>query len=474
MHAQFHRYSVTRRPSVRRLATAILSVSLVAALAALPATPASASTSTSASASASASASQPKPSVVQPATVSTLPTSEVEELLADIPLSELSKTQLTEVLSKLPGLGTLSTSKLEGALGKVIEYLTNKNATVGQLLDPTETVPTLETELNSLLSQLELLDLPSLLNKGESLTTKLTDALGSLNPSQLLHTLLSSSSTPGAAAQLLTQLFATLDPEQLLGSTLSEPFDEQSVAELAGKLGMTPATLIEELHTTTTELPETAEVLTAPLADGKTLGVLNGLDAITLGLLGDSESKSGKETNNETGKETTKENNSSEDKETTKETNDSENKGTSKESTDNSGSGSPSPAGPDTTTVLVSVPLAQSAPTQSALATSASSTKKATKKATKIKILSHRVRGKTLTIVVQVPAAGQLALNGKGVVSLRRQTAKAERVRLRTTLTKANVASLRRHRHKLVVKLRASFKVVGGASSSASLTVDFA
>ncbi len=434
MHARLKRHRVSRQPSVHRAAIATLCASLVASLAALPTAPASAGPL--------------KPSASLPVTISALPSGEVEKLLAEIPLSELSTTQLTEALSKLPGLSTLPAGRLEEALKKTIESMTNKNAKVGELLDPAEVVPTLEAELNSLLSTLELLELPILL-KGENLTTKLSDSLGSLDPSQLLDTLLNSSGTP---EQLLTQLFAKLNSEPLLGTTLTgEPFNKTTVSELAGELGMTPATLAKELDTTTTELPENATALTTPLTDGKRLGALDGLDAVTLGVLSDAEGITGKETSKESSNSETKDN-GSESKETTKEA--------------GSGSGGSQHAGTDTTTVVVNVP---NAPAQSPDATSAG----ANKKTGAIRIVSHRVRGKSVTLVVQVPGAGKLALSGRGVASVSRQTAKAERVTLRTTLTKASVASMRRHRHKLTIKLQASFKLAGGPRSSVPLTVNF-
>ncbi|HXP98531.1 MAG TPA: hypothetical protein VN845_00530, partial [Solirubrobacteraceae bacterium] len=309
----------------------MLSASLVALLAALPTTPATAS--------------PPTPSTTLTNPVSALPAGEVEKLLAGIPLSGLNATELAEALSKLPGLSTLPAGKLKEALSKVVEGLTNKNATVGELLDSTETVPTLETELGSLLSLQELLELPTLL-KGKSLTTQLTEALGSLHPSELLDKALSSDGTP---EQLLTQLFASLDLEPLLNTTLTgEPFDKTTVGELASKLGMTPATLDKELDTNTTELPETATALTTPLTDGKTLGVLDGLDAVTLGLLNSPEGKSGKEGG------AGQEGSDSEDKETTKETDNTEGPGAGKEGANNGSTGS-SPTGSDTTTVIVSV-----------------------------------------------------------------------------------------------------------------------
>jgi hypothetical protein len=406
----------------RRLAAVALTAALVALLAALPTMPASASPPA------------PTPSLTLPVTVSGLPVGEVENLLAGISLGGLNTAQLTEALSKLPGLSTLPAGKLSEALTKAIESLTGKGATLGNLLSPGELVPTLETDLKKLLSPTELLSLL----KGENLTTKLTEALGSLNPSQLLGTLLGSAANP---EQLLTQLLKALNPETLkalLGTTLTgEPFSKTTVGGLASSLGTTTSALAEGLGTT---LTSTAMALTAPLANGKLLGgVINGVKGLTLGLLGGAE---GKETSKESGKEST-----------------------TKETTGSSGPQGPggSSGAAGSASVVVNNPLAQH-PTAAGTGSRAVG---------KLKILSHRVRGRIVTLVVQVPAAGNLALGGSGVRSVRRETARAERVTLRTVLTRAGASALRKH-HRLTVRLRASFKSNSGSSSSAAVTVTFA
>jgi hypothetical protein len=91
----------------------------------------------------------------------------------------------------------------------------------------------------------------------------------------------------------------------------------------------------------------------------------------------------------------------------------------------------------------------------------------------KVKILSRKVKGDAVTLVVQVPAAGSLVLTGKGVRSVREQSDRAERLTLRIVLTKVAVASLRKHRHGSKVKLDVSFRQVNGSSSSATTTVGF-
>jgi uncharacterized membrane protein YgcG len=426
MHTQSHRCSTPRNPVVRRLSAAALCISLIALLAAIPTVPASARSTTAA------------PSFTLPASVSGLPTSEVEKLLSEIPLASLNATQLTELLSKLPGLGGVEPLKLKEALTTTIEGLVGKGATLGQLTNPAEVLSTLEAQLNKLLSVPELLSLL----KGQSLTTVLTGALGSLNPSQVLGSLLSSASKP---EQLIGQVLATLNPEKLqtlLGTTLtSEPFAKTTVGELAGSLGTTVGTLASAVGRTAEQLPGTAMALTAPLTNGKTLGALNSLGGLSLSLLGSSGQEKG--SGHEGG-----------------------GSGSATGSSGSQGSGGSGGSGgaPGGTTLVVNNPLAR----QTAAAGSGS------KAAGKIRILSHRVKGRVATIVVQVPAAGKLALVGSGVRSVRREAANAERVTLRAVLTRAGVTSLRRRHNRLRVKLKASFKQTSGPSSSATVTVNFA
>jgi uncharacterized membrane protein YgcG len=425
MHTQPHRGSTTGNAVVRRLSAAALCISLIALLAAIPTTSGGARSTSAA------------PSFTLPASVSGLPSGEVEKLLSEIPLGSLNATQLTELLSKLPALGGIEPVKLKEALTTTVESLVGKGATLGQLTNPAEVLPTLETQLNKLLSVPELLSLL----KGQGLTTVLTSALGSLTPSQLLGSLLSSASKP---EQLIGQVLAAVNPEKLqtlLGTTLTgEPFAKTTVGELAGELGTTTGTLASAVGKTTEQLPATALALTAPLTNGKTLGVLNSLGGLSLSLLGSSSQEKG------SGREG----------------------GGSGSATGGSGSqgsgGSGGTGGPSGGTTLVVNPLVRQA----------AAGRTASKTAGKIKILSHRVKGRVATIVVQVPAAGKLVLSGRGVRSVRRETAEGERVTLRTVLTRAGVASLRRRHNRLPVKLKASFKQAGGPSSSATVTVNFA
>jgi hypothetical protein len=418
---------------------------------------------------ASASTGAVTPEITVPASVSAVPSGEAEELLSGISLSDLNTAQLTEALSSLPGLSGFPSSKLNPALSKAIEGLQGKNATLGKLLEPSEVVPTLETELKKLLSVFELLSLL----KGETLASKLTAALGSLTPSELVNTLVSSSASPQT---LLAQAFAGLDTQKLeatLGAPLAdEPFANVTVGELAGELGMTTEALTEELGTTIGNIPQEAAALTAPLTNGKRLAVLGGLSAVTLGLIepaSQEEAGGEKEESHEqkTGGEETpqKKTGGTSGGENTNGGGEGNSDGADQGSSgDNSGE-TPATAPPaDTGAALVSLPLAQAAASQPPRQNSS-------KTPAKIRILSHRLRGKRLTLVLQVPAAGKIAVRGKGVRSMNKRAIKAERFTLHLTLTGVGKTSVSRHHRKQRVKLTASFRAVGGSSSSVALTV---
>jgi hypothetical protein len=382
--------------------------------------------------------------------VSSLPPVEVEQLLAEVPLKDLSATQLGEVLSQLPGLSVLPTSTSKQALIETIEHLTGEGATLGQLAGSQELISGLKGHLEGLLSIQQLL---SLLN-GQSLSTVLNDALGSLSSNQILSGLLGTSSTPTA---LIGEALAGTSPtklESLLGSTLTgEPFSKTTVGELAGGLGMTAEQVASDVGTTGAELPSTATALTAPLTDGKTLGVLKALEGLHLGLFegevgsGSSGSGSGGSGSGSGGSGSTG------------------SPGSPGSGTGGSGGVGGSSSGTPTGTTVVLDGLVPSSPSVSGPSTKPASAK--------IKLLSKKVRGDVVTLVLSVPVAGRLALTGHDVRSVAEQADGAERVTLRTVLRKADAASLRRHRHHLEVGLAVTFTETGGQRSSITTGVAF-
>ena len=375
---------------------------------------------------------------------SALPPAEVQEVLSGIPLEDLSATQLGEVLSQLPGLGTLPPAQLQEALTKAIEELAGEGGTLGQLSNPSELIANLEGQLKEVLSLPELLGLL----KGQSLLTLLTGGLGEPEASQLLGGLLSSTAEPN---KLLEELLAALDTEKLdalLGTTLSGgPVSASTVSELAGQLGTTDEGLAEALNTTSSELPAGALALTAPLTNGKTLAVLNGLSGLDLGLLGPTQEEEAGGGSGSGGSGGIGGSGGS--------------GGSGSGAGSSGGSGGSSSGTPAGGTTVVVNELAQ--PTTSGTQASAA----------KVKILSRRVRGHAVTLLLQVSSAGTVTVSGRGLRSQRKQASRAERVTVRASLTKAGVATLRGHSHRLRMTIRASFAAVGGPSSSASTTVAF-
>jgi hypothetical protein len=397
------------------------------------------------------------PAVAQPVSVSPLAPGEVEEVLDSIPLKDIPSTRLSDTLAQLPGLSALPEGSLQAGLKNAIEQLAGKGDTLGQLLGSGELASKLQAQLLSLLTLEQLADLPALL-KGHTLSSVLSDALGSVAARQLLAELLASA---GAPEQLIEQVLGASNPESLqalLGSTLAgEPFTKGTVEEVAQSAGTTAEGLASDLDTTSSQLPAGAMALTAPLSDGKTLSVLDALDGLDLGLLGPAQEGpegagggSGGSSGGGSG-------------------------GTGGgASGGNGGSGSGGSAGgpggsggtgdgsstaPAGMTLVVDEPAG------------AGSTARPGATVAKVAILKRRVRRDVVTLIVRVPAAGRLTITGKGVRSVSRQADKAERVTVRVTLTRAAAALLRTHRRSIRLKLDAHFASTGGSSSKASTAV---
>jgi hypothetical protein len=352
--------------------------------------------------------------------VAALPSPEVQSVLGETPLSGLNAPELAGLLAELPAFEGVNPTTLTAALEKVLAELTAEEADLSELLSNGEAATKLETALKELLgglfSQLEG-------QLGGNPATKLGEVLSSSTVTEILGKLLGSSPEPQA---LLSEILAALNPEALQkltgGLPTGEPVSKQTVGELASELETTAPKLAEELGTTSSVLPETAMALTAPLTNGKALGAFRGAEGVTLGLI----EKGAQTVDGGAGGNT---------------------------------GGTPAPG---STTIILQQPAPQTSAPSGAAA-----------KAGKLKILSHHVKGKKATVVVEVPAAGKLTLSGKGVHSLSRETAKAERVTLHTTLSRAGAASARKHHHKLKVPLKVSFKPTAGAASSAAATLAF-
>jgi hypothetical protein len=89
-----------------------------------------------------------------------------------------------------------------------------------------------------------------------------------------------------------------------------------------------------------------------------------------------------------------------------------------------------------------------------------------------ITVVSHKVKGKTATIVVSVPAAGKLVATGKGVSKGSGKSSKAQDVTVKVHLSNKEVAFLAKHHRKQEkVKVKLAFSPKKGAKLSTSVTV---
>ncbi len=480
---------------VRRRAAAALSTMLIAALVVMPTASALASTGPTAS---GAGSSTKRPAALRPAATSgeLLPAGKLEELLARLPLSSLSAAQLAHYLAGVEGIDALAglrgllghdlgAAGVEGALAEAIAQLElgNSSATLGELANVEALLPGLEGQLAGLLGLL-----------GSPLSAEqkaaLEHALDSLDLDQLVSSLLGSVQPQEPLATELTTLTGGLfgglssgELSGLLGSSLTGGFTAKTERAVAEELKSTPQAVSEALGQTSPQLSETATMLTAPLAKGDLVGIAPALKGLAMGLLGDAGAgEGGKGTgeggSGEGGKGSGEGEGGSGEGEGGKgsgeggsgsgEGGKSSGEGGSGTSQGGSGEGGRGGQGGSTggTTILLTLPAASSPQAASAAAKHSLG---------KVRILSHSVRGRVATIALDVPSAGKVLLAGRGVRSAGAHAAKAQRLTLRVSLSKASVASLHKgRRHQLTVKLRASFKPVSGAGSSATVTVTFA
>ncbi|HXB66536.1 MAG TPA: hypothetical protein VNV42_16880 [Solirubrobacteraceae bacterium] len=486
------------RLHVRRRALAATSATLIAALVALPTTAALAGADTSLPGGAGSAERPALPQLVAPGEL--LSAGQLEQLLATLPLADLSAAQLAHHLAALEGVSALAGLKLgllsqlgvtglEESLREAIEQL-GAGAKLGELAGSegvANLLPKLEAALESKLGGLGLLE--TLLGKlpGGGLSG-VEGALGSLSLTQLVGSLLSTAhgeETPlkeellAKLATLANGLFGELGSEgkleSLLGGLQPGKFTPESVKEVSEQLKTTPKVVSEELGLGKPgeQLEEGTTMLTAPLANGKLVGVAPAVNAAkglvtgVLGNLAEEPGGEGKEEGEEGGKNPG--GGSGEEKGSGENKNEGGKGSGSAEGKGGSGSGSGGPGGSGSggtggsTTVVLTLPA--NATTQGAASKQASGS---------VSVVAHRVHGRVATIVLRVPSAGAASISGKGVHGVSKQAAKAERLTLRVPLTTAAAASLRHHhRHHLAVRLTAAFHPSSGSNSSTTVTVVF-
>ncbi len=89
-----------------------------------------------------------------------------------------------------------------------------------------------------------------------------------------------------------------------------------------------------------------------------------------------------------------------------------------------------------------------------------------------ITVVSHRVKGKTATVVVSVPEAGKLVATGKGFSKASKTAKGATTLTVKLALTNAEAAFLGKHRtRKLKAKINLQFTPKKGGKLKATTTV---
>jgi hypothetical protein len=370
-------------------------------------------------------------------------------------LSTLNGDQVSTLLSGLSG-------KLSGAQ---LESLQSVLAPVTGMLSGGE-LAKLQEDLRTLLSGLSSGKLGTVLSalegsvSGGQLTQleTLVGKLGSLSPTELqpkLEALLKGLSGTQLSG-LLSTLLGTLEPSAV----------QTAVTDLLGNLPLSPTdagSLAGELNTSVEKLSSNAGVpltsatpaLVSTLGkEGPVLSVLDGLDGLKLGLLEPEGSGGSPGGNGGSGGDGSNGSN-----------------GSNSERTENTSQGGTG-GGPNSDSGASSTLPAQTVTIVLPPAAVTSSTAKAATKA-KIEIINDEVKGNVATLVLQVPAAGKVSVSGAHVTKVTRTAGKAERVTIKVKLTRAGVASLKRHRKLLRVNLKATFDPKSGPASSATASTRF-
>jgi hypothetical protein len=391
-----------------------------------------------------------------------------------VPLSALEVPVLVGFYAGRPGISDLAgltalggAEGVKQALTLAIDQLTDDGLPVEELVGPWELALDLEEQLEAAYEESEAAEQPGAPETLEELVeqelgrtpAELIDEGTSLSLGELLRAWLGEAADPAA---LTGALFAAVDPTEVEGLAEAElggqPFTLADVAETAAAVELTPAELAQALGQTTSELPEGARALLAPLSDGRWLGVFVGGKGLSFGAFGPPP---------------THEEPVEEPEEEAEEKGGEEEGGGLEEG--EHGGGTPPPSEPGTPGGGTSAPSAAPGP----LATVASSTSAtvptspapvAPATLARLKILKSRVKGATIKLVLAVPSAGTLVLRGKGLRTVRHTSTGARQITIELHATSAVAASVRSHR-RVKIKLQASFTPSVGAVSSAAATV---
>jgi hypothetical protein len=424
-------------------------------LAALSAMPGGASASASVTPQAGAGA-EPAALMLPPGGIGQVSAENLDELLGEgelrpgSMLSELEAPLLAKQLSRLHGIDALATvnglgggAGVEQAMLRAIEQLAEEGQAIEELVGAFGLAVDFEEQLETLYEESEAAQQPGAPETLEEAVEEalnrtpeeaIDEGLESQTLGELFSDLLGEAVHPEIVAATLLEAADEEELHELLGSTPRyEPFVTATAGEAAAAIGITRIELAEKLGKTQAQLPEGALALFTPLRDGRQLGFFAAKNGIAFGLVGEAPpQEEPEEEEPETGSGDTS----------------SKSGGATTGNASASSVSAPAPTG---------APPPQPAPA-SALA------------AARIKIVGHRVRGASVTLVVQVAGPGRLSVAGHGVKPAHRTITHAGRHSVKLSATRAAVASLRSH-HRLRLSLRASFTPTFGAPSLATSTV---
>jgi hypothetical protein len=510
MHLKLPTFRVTRSWPPRRAVAFTMGVLALALPVAAPAGATAATATAAYAVSHPASKAQPAPAstAVQTALVE-VPTGDLDGLLADLPVSDLGLTH-AQLASLLAGAGGSGLSGQTTALTTLLSSLlgVNPNATLGELSATVQSDPLLgplltlagteltPTTIAAALSPEQLATLLANLTagaEGSQLARLLSGLAGTLTPEQsaTLQTILGALTaelsteglatlrtalaalptglseealaalTPAQLAGVVDGLFATAAPSQLepvVTGLLSDlTLGSGTAGSLATALGVPLQTLASTLGEPGGEGFAGLPLLAAPLAkSGQVMGLLDRTRGLAVGLLtpegeGNGGSGSGSGGGGSSGGGSG-----------------GQGGGTGQGPAGSAGGGAAgaggsSSAGTGGLTVVLDLP---SAPSRAPAATA---------QPARLRILSHRVRGRVATLVLLAPAAGRIAVRGRGVRATATRVGRRERVTLTAVLAKGTAAALRARHRRLRVRLTATFLPSrGGAASTAATTVSFA
>jgi hypothetical protein len=380
-----------------------------------------------------------------------------------VPLSALESPVLVGFFAGRPGISDLAglsalggAEGVEQALTGALEELADDGLPVEELVGPWELALDFEEQLEAAYEESEAAEQPGAPETLEELVeqelgrspAELIDEGTSLGLGELLSAWLGEAADPAA---LTGALFTAVDPTEVDGLAEAElggqPFTLADVAETATAVELTAAELAQALGQTTSELPERARALLAPLSDGRWLGVFVGGKGLSFGAFGPPPAQ---EEPVEEPEEEAEEEGGEEEGGGLEE---GEHGGGTPPPGEPAPGGSPSGGGSSggTSGGDTSAPGAGQGP----LAAAASSTpaSAATSPApaapatlARVKILRSRARGATLKLVLAVPSAGTLVLRGKGLRTVRHTSTGARRITIELHATSAVAASVRSHR----------------------------